>query len=253
MKDRLRFWTIAGLSILLGGILMFGLFGCGNASYAVDYRGQKDEYSDARDTYKAGSKVRLTYFMVGTDTDYSFYLDGEELNPHYKEGKGFILEFTMPDHDVQLECRAVCSMVRSAVDDNETEDIMLLDFYTASVATDGGDGYLEMTLYAYTSAQLKLVVYRKDAPDAAEISTTYIVPRAALDRCLAVIDEEKMRDWDEEDAIDGEEGAETVCKFRDADGAYVRVSSEVMPPDGSRAFSRIREVLQSYAADTYRQ
>lgn len=258
MKDRpcsrrLRFGIIAGLSVLLGGMLMFGLFGCGKAVYAVDYRGQKDEYLDARDTYKAGEKVKLTYYLIATDTDYSFYLDGERLNPDYKEGKGFILEFTMPDHDVQLECRAVNSMVRSAYDDPEYGDL-LVDLYTASVATDGGDGYAEMTLYAYTSDQLKLVVYQKADAEAEENGTTYIVPRAALSRCREVIDEAGMRSWnDNAEPLDGEEGAVTVCKFLEADGSYVRVTSEAMPENGAQAFAALREALQSYVSEEYRK
>lgn len=247
---RLRFRIIAGLSILLGGIMMFSMFGCGKASYAVDYGGQKDAYRNARDTYKAGEKVRLTYSLIATDTDYSFYLDGERLDPDYEEGKGFILHFTMPDHDVQLECRAVNSMVQTPEDDGETAGELLLDFYTSTVAAADGDGYDEMVLYAYTGDQLKLVVYREDAD--AQSSTTFLVPHAALERCRDVIDETGMRTWNDAEPADGEEGAITVCKFRDTDGAYVRVTSEAMPEGGAQAFERIREVLQSYATDAYR-
>ncbi len=252
-KKILRPFVSAGLLLLLGGILMVCFFGCGKTAYAVDYRGQKDEYLDAQDTYKAGSKVKLTYYLVGTDTDYSFWLDGERLNAAYAEGKGFILRFTMPDHDVCLECRAVNSMVRSPIEDDENEDVMLVDFYTASVATDGGDGHLEAVLYAYTSDQAKLIVYRKDSTEDAETSTTYIVPYTAVDRCYAVIDEENMRVWNDEAPADGEEGAITVCKFRESDGSYVRVTSQAMPADGSQAFSRMRETLLSYVSDAYRQ
>lgn len=239
--------------IILGGILMFSFFGCGKAAHTVDYRGQKDDYRGARDTYKTGEKVKLTYYLIATDTDYSFYLDGKQINPDYKEGKGFILQFTMPDHDVQLECRAVNSMVKTIDDESLTGDL-LVDLYTASVATDGGDGYDEMVLYAYTSDQLKLIVYRQDADMDTQQSTTYIVPRAALGRCLAVISDADMRTWnDSAEPLDGEEGAVTVCKFRDTDGTYVRVTSENMPENGAQAFAQIREILQSYVSDAYRE
>ena len=243
---------LAGALLILGGILMFSLFGCGKASFAVDYRGQKEDYRGARDTYKTGEKVKLTYYLIATDTDYSFYLDGERLNPDYKTDKGFILEFTMPDHDVQLECRAVNSMVKTIDDESLTGDL-LVDFYTAAVATDGGDGYEEMTLYTYTSDRLKLIVYRQDDGNA-EQSTTYFVPRAAFDRCCDVIDETGMRTWnDSAEPLDGEEGAVTVCKFRDTDGSYVRVTSEAMPEGGAQAFAQLRTVLQSYVSDAYRE
>lgn len=250
-KKMTRPIILAGALLILGGILMFCLFGCGKASYAVDYRGQKEDYRGARDTYKAGEKVKLTYYLIATDTDYSFYLDGERINPDYKEGKGFILEFTMPDHDVQLECRAVNSMVKADDDESLTGDL-LVDLYTEAVATDGGDGYAEMTLYTYTSDRLRLIVYRQDAESDTEQRTTYLVPRAALSRCLEVIDDADMRSWnDTAQPLDGEEGAVTVCKFRDTDGSYVRVTSEAMPEGGAQAFARLRTVLQSYVSDAY--
>ena len=78
--------------------------------YSVDYCGQKDCYTNAKDKYKAGSKVTLYYDLIATDTDYKFTLDGESLNWTSDENGLFTIEFIMPDHDVKLECHTKNSM-----------------------------------------------------------------------------------------------------------------------------------------------
>ena len=57
--------------------------GCSGIRYSVSYD-RKEDYSRAKDTYPAGKKVTLYYNLIGTDTDYSFYLDGERLNTTYR-------------------------------------------------------------------------------------------------------------------------------------------------------------------------
>lgn len=78
-----------------------GLF---TKKYKVDYCGQKMAYQNAKDAYRAGEKVTLYFDMIATDTNYSFTLDGAELMRDYDPKKGFVLHFTMPDHDVKLHC-----------------------------------------------------------------------------------------------------------------------------------------------------
>lgn len=80
--------------------------------YKVDYCGEKYAYKNAKDVYRAGEKVTLYYWMIATDTDYSFSLDGAELSRDYDTKKGFILSFIMPDHDVVLHCFSRNSMLR---------------------------------------------------------------------------------------------------------------------------------------------
>ena len=48
--------------------------------------------------------MTLYFDMIATDTNYSFTLDGAELMRDYDREHGFILRFTMPDHDVKLHC-----------------------------------------------------------------------------------------------------------------------------------------------------
>ena len=76
--------------------------------YRVDYCGAKSWYSSAKDFYQAGTEVELHFDLIATDTDYRFSLDGgaEKLDMEHT-GKGIVLRFTMPDHDVKLQysCR----------------------------------------------------------------------------------------------------------------------------------------------------
>lgn len=97
--------------VLLGCLLLAGLTGCGGNRYQVDYGGQKDCYTNARNSYRAGAKVTLYFDLIATDTDYSFLLDGEAVPYEYDSRKGFVISFTMPARDVKLECSAVNSMV----------------------------------------------------------------------------------------------------------------------------------------------
>ena len=85
---------------ILSGILSM-ITGCGAQKYNVDYHGAKDAFTGAKDSYKAGETVSITLDIVATDTDYTFYVDGEKMST--KPGYGYTLEFTMPDHDIEIE------------------------------------------------------------------------------------------------------------------------------------------------------
>ena len=109
-KTHMELGTIA--LILVGCLFLAGLTGCGGGNrYQVDYGGQKDCYTNAKDSYRAGTKVTLYFDLIATDTDYSFLLNGESIKFTYDDKKGFVIQFTMPDHDVKLECNSVNSMV----------------------------------------------------------------------------------------------------------------------------------------------
>ena len=88
---------------------MMSLFG---KKHKVDYCGEKYAYKNAKDEYRVNEKVTLYYWMIATDTDYTFWLDGAELSRDYDTKKGFILSFIMPDLDVVLHCSLRNSMLR---------------------------------------------------------------------------------------------------------------------------------------------
>ena len=105
--------VVFAAAVIVTAVIIIAIFitGCGKRSYKVDYCGAKDFYSNAKNTYKAGEEVELIFDLVATDTDYTFYLDGksENLDVH-GTGNGFVIRFTMPDHDVKLSYKEQNSM-----------------------------------------------------------------------------------------------------------------------------------------------
>lgn len=104
--------------IILANILA----GCFGEKYSVDYDGRKDDFSGAKNSYRAGSKVKIYFKDVGTDTDYAFYLDGNRIDAFYSRNQGYEISFTMPDHDVKLTYAAFSSMMTGG----------LQEFYTVT-------------------------------------------------------------------------------------------------------------------------
>ncbi|MBR1393696.1 MAG: hypothetical protein IJ561_07680 [Ruminococcus sp.] len=79
---------------------MFGIFA---KRYRINYDSCEGFSKKARKSARAGERVTLYYDVIATDTDYSFFLDGAELNVDWAEDKGYILSFTMPASDVTLK------------------------------------------------------------------------------------------------------------------------------------------------------
>lgn len=112
MFDKYKKILILAFAVFVVGVIgVFFLKNISGKKYNVDYCGQKYAYSNAKDSYKAGTEVELYFELIATDTDYSFYLDDEELKFSYDEKKGFIISFVMPEHDVKLECESHNSML----------------------------------------------------------------------------------------------------------------------------------------------
>ena len=108
-------------ALLLALVCLLALAGCGGAKYRVDYDGEEEFYDGAKPSYRAGETVTLYYTLMATDSDCSFYLDGESLNFTYVEGKGFEVRFVMPAHDVKLECVWTNTMENEYVEDSPEE------------------------------------------------------------------------------------------------------------------------------------
>ena len=116
------------LLVIMTVLSVAGADACNHKTYKIDFCGQEfafveskdesrkseeEEYDPwlkehglmpARTERKAGETVELYYWMVATDTDYRFILDGVEVRPDYKSPVGYIIRFTMPEHDVTLRC-----------------------------------------------------------------------------------------------------------------------------------------------------
>lgn len=103
----------AAAAVVIAALIAFSVcfVGCSSKAYRVDYCGAKEFYIGAKDSYRAGARVELRFDLVATDTDYTFYLDGSTEGLDVQgSGGGFIISFTMPEHDVRLEYKAVNTM-----------------------------------------------------------------------------------------------------------------------------------------------
>ena len=97
------------LCLFLGVILMLTLFGCGKQKYKLLFDGYG--FESKKTAYAAGDKVNVYYGMVATDTDYRFWIDdGVQLSREYDDDHGYVLTFTMPEHDVTLHVESHNSM-----------------------------------------------------------------------------------------------------------------------------------------------
>ena len=79
--------------------------------YVIDLKGEDFAFKNVKTTYKAGEQVVIYYDMIATDTNYTFYVDGQIYNPDYESDKGYIISFTMPEHDVAVEVESKNTML----------------------------------------------------------------------------------------------------------------------------------------------
>ena len=86
--------------LLMGVIMMFGLFGCGAKKYKLicDYG-----FESKKTAYPEGAQVTVYYDLIATDTDYSFHSEPDVgMKYRYDSAHGYVFEFTMPAQDVKL-------------------------------------------------------------------------------------------------------------------------------------------------------
>lgn len=224
--------------LIAAAVLLMSLSGCFKGKkYNIDYCGQREFFEGAKDSYSAGERVKFYFNLVATDTDYEFLLDGERFNPDWDDNRGYVISFTMPDHDVTFKCRWENSMVRDG-------EILLVDYYRAIVGTDGGDSSYELALYRMGGGGLELREYTREAGGEEQVRT-FSVPYSAKEDCYEVIDKSDFYKWESMDGI-ATDGAVTVVKYRE-NGGYIRVSSENMPEDGIEKMDRVRAALQEYS------
>ena len=80
--------------------------------HKVTFDGHEDlyEYDKDKTDYYQGEKVVVYFTAVGTDMDYSFFLNGERIEPEYEEEKGYKIVFEMPGYDVDISYNSGGSM-----------------------------------------------------------------------------------------------------------------------------------------------
>ena len=89
------------LAILMVAVLCVGCLPEENRAHTVSFDGHDGEYEFEDTLYKAGQKVVVYYTAIGTDTDYTFFMNGQKIDPEYEE-KGYKIEFEMPANDVVI-------------------------------------------------------------------------------------------------------------------------------------------------------
>ena len=77
------------------------MLGCGAQKYKVNAAGG---YELDKKSYAAGEEVKAYFKYIATDTDYTFYCENEDvkIKTEYDNAIGYVITFTMPDHDVTL-------------------------------------------------------------------------------------------------------------------------------------------------------
>ena len=231
----------------LGLCLLLGLCGCTGTRYRVDYCGQKYAYTGAKDSYRPGEQVVLYYEFIATDTDYSFLLDGQGLRFSYDDSKGFRIEFTMPEHDVRLECRSVNSMEYIPPEDEDPvpDDEALRIEYIRRVEEPADTSLSCILVYAFEE---DLAFLRVEDPGTVPLN--YLVPAEIIAECQALAREAGMDAWQQTGggSPSGAAGSGTfqsVCFL--GDGLECSADSSRMPEGGREALDRLEELLRSYA------
>ena len=225
-----------------------GLFGCGAVKYKLEFGGYG--FESKKTSYAEGETVTVTYDMIATDTDYTFYTDSDDvkLDQEFDNNHGYVFTFTMPPHDVKLSVRSRSTMEMdpdahkpAPADDPKdyiTNENMVFDYYEATVATVGGDESTEYVLYKFDDTQLILARYDQEE-DSEETMNYCLVSSSVLDDCMKLVKKYKMQKWKKGSGL---RGMIYVVKFMN-DGEMIRVSSDSMPDDGREAFYAIRGVL----------
>ncbi len=221
--------------IFVASLTFICLFACPKNSYKVDYCGQKDFYKNAKDSYREGKKVTLYYDMVATDTDYSFYLDGEYLSVKYDRNKGFVVSFVMPEHDITLRVEEKRTMVKNK--DAYAEGTMLVNYYTSSY--DNEDKY-ELVMYSGKNDTYYIEEYINGSKTPVKHEVDYEV---YVD-CLGIYSENKMYEWNDLDVYDCLEGKTVVFKIFDGE-EYIRLSTDRMPYDGEKILEAVGNIIKS--------
>ena len=146
------------LICITGVLLIMGVFECGAAKYELVF--DRYGFQSGKTAYSEGETVTVTYDVIATDTDYSFYTDSDDvkLDQIYDNSRGYVFTFTMPAHDVKLSVRSRNTMEADPDDvyisnlsdkpeDYITNENMVFDYYEAVIATVGGNESIEYVLY----------------------------------------------------------------------------------------------------------
>ena len=68
------------------------------------YKASGRSLTSPKPLYAPGEEVTMVYDWryIGTDTDYYFSSDDVEFSCDFEQGKGYVIRFIMPEHDVEI-------------------------------------------------------------------------------------------------------------------------------------------------------
>ena len=233
------------------------------AGYQIVYLSESAACIAEKDRYLPGEHVVLHHPVAYDDySEHYFFLGNQFLQIHYDDGKNIRLEFTMPDHDVKMECRdhdpnGECLPLVDPPDpeplpgglaEPDKSDLRLSFSHVYAVDPD----YTPMSILSVYAYQGTTVLLKVADPCLKE--KYYLVPDTIVDECAALIKEYGMASWQSEQ----EEIARPLPDdFHDrdllwvVDGEKYTATAFRMPENGDEAFEKIETLLRSYALDTY--
>ena len=244
--------------VLAAVVLCTAITGCAASSgsggrYKVDYSGSKGSFSNAEDSYAAGTEVELTFTDASSGAEYAFYVDGMPVTAEAGETEGLVIRFTMPSHDISVHAIALDPAGQAS---GIPQGILILIYSTGISGTDGFDERTTFDLLTYDRERAVLRITRKadyEGDPAADYS--YYVPFHVVTDCYALIAQHGFAGWKDlkdTESIDG--GFSTVIYAEDLyslmydyedgdDISYTRVSTDAMPSDGQARLDSIHEAI----------
>ena len=96
-------------------------------------------FKNLKKSYRENDMVEIWYSFIRTDTDYSFSVNVDEFDLSFENGKGYVIRFVMPAHDVHVKVTSRNTMtalpypirvIYEKTSENgfrcETDDVMLM-------------------------------------------------------------------------------------------------------------------------------
>lgn len=240
MKKIIILATVAGLLICS----LICLVSCKAQKYKVIC--PEGLFVNVKSDYREGERVEIYFPYVATDTNYSFYLDGERINDYeYSDQKGFVFTFTMPAKDVTLDFDSKNSMVNPV---QIFDEITMLVTYTESIGTASGE-YTSKVILESTEDEYehRMTVYHEDGN-----KDIYIVPAEIYESLRNYTETVSLQSWndlEEYECLDGKVESFTILVNEE----YITISTDQMPEDGELIFNYLYSYFTDYMTEAYEE
>ena len=240
--------------LIISIALILCVCGCGGEKYAVDYGDNRELFENASDTYKEGEKVTLR-IRPAEDKTYFVYIDGTAaISSPDSSGKYVNYRFTMPPHDIVVSVQTVGADTEPLPETIDVIAAITPDYYITYSERAEGE---ERDSYSFTlkdAEDVLLLEVIRNAAGEGRTQGTYAVPREMIAEVQDIIARYGMKEWSGTAESGSGSGYYRSCSFYDTEtGAYITVDTGMMPSDGEKAFSDLRNVAAYYIRDEYLQ